>query len=110
MARKRIPKKILKSIDDFTKNLKHEHVPITEVYLFGSFAKGTSHKWSDIDVCVISPQFKDSWEAMQFLWQKRPTITDPYQPHIEPVGFSPKDFRAGGMLIDEIKRYGVKIL
>ncbi|MBI2436428.1 MAG: nucleotidyltransferase domain-containing protein [Candidatus Magasanikbacteria bacterium] len=110
MARKRIPKKVLKKIDEFAQTLKSEQVPITGVYLFGSFAKGNPHKWSDIDVCVISPNFKDSWEAMQFLWQRRPSITNPCDPHIEPVGYSPKAFKEGGMLIDEIKRYGVKIV
>lgn len=110
MARQRIPRKIIKKVEAYTETLKQDKLPVQHVYIFGSFAKGTPHKWSDIDVCVISPKFSNSWDALEYLWQKTPRIEDPYAPHIEPVGFSPKDFRAGGMLIDEIKRYGVKIM
>lgn len=109
MARKRIPKKIIKTVTLYTDTLKNDDLPINSVYIFGSFAKGNPHAWSDIDVCVVSPKFCDPWNALQYLWQKTPRIENPYAPHIEPVGFSPKDFRAGGMLIDEIKRHGVKI-
>ena len=30
-----------------------------EIRLFGSYYKGTANKWSDIDLAVISPNFKD---------------------------------------------------
>ncbi|MBI2436425.1 MAG: nucleotidyltransferase domain-containing protein [Candidatus Magasanikbacteria bacterium] len=110
MARKRIPKKIIKAVEAYAKSLQHDKVPVKNVYIFGSFAKGNPHEWSDIDVCVISPKFKDSWDALTYLWQKTPRITNAYEPHIEPVGYSPKVFKEGGMLIDEIKRYGVKIV
>jgi len=110
MATKRIPKKISKKIKEFTATLDKDKLPIQEVYLFGSYAKGTSHKWSDIDICVISPRFTDPWDAMQYLWHKRPPINDAYEPPIEPIGFSPKDFYEGGTLINEIKRHGIKII
>lgn len=32
-------------------------IPVTQAYLFGSYAMGTSSIGSDIDVCVISPIF-----------------------------------------------------
>jgi predicted nucleotidyltransferase len=28
-----------------------------EIILFGSYAKGTAHEWSDIDIAVVSPDF-----------------------------------------------------
>ncbi len=59
MARKRIPKKIIKKVEEYTSTLTNNNLPIHEVYLFGSFAKDKQHKWSDIDVCIISPKFKD---------------------------------------------------
>ena len=36
-----------------------QHIRITEVILFGSYATGTSHKYSDIDIAVISPDFEN---------------------------------------------------
>lgn len=63
--------------------------------------------WSDIDLCVISPKFKNPFDAMQYLWLKR---MDDNTPAIEPVGFSLKDFKEGGSLIHEIKKTGIRIL
>ena len=28
-------------------------LPVDKIVLFGSFAKGTNHKWSDIDIAVV---------------------------------------------------------
>lgn len=33
-------------------------VNVEKVILFGSYAKGSAHEWSDIDLAVISPDFK----------------------------------------------------
>lgn len=106
MAKKAIPKKIEKEITEYIANLKKDRLPIKKVILFGSYAKGRQRKWSDIDLCVISPRFKNAFEAMQYLWLRR--IND-YGHAIEPVGFSPKDFKEGSSLINEIKKTGREI-
>ena len=36
-----------------------EQISITEVILFGSYALGTPHKYSDIDIAVVSPDFEN---------------------------------------------------
>jgi predicted nucleotidyltransferase len=36
-----------------------EQITVTEVVLFGSYANGTPHKYSDIDIAVISPDFEN---------------------------------------------------
>lgn len=106
MAKKAVPKKIEKEIIEYIANLKKDRLPIKRVILFGSYAKGKQHKWSDIDLCVISPRFKNAFKDMQYLWLKR--IND-YGHAIEPVGFSPKDFREGSSVINEIKQTGIEI-
>ena len=85
-------------------DLKKDQLPISRAVLFGSYAKGNHHLWSDIDLCIVSPNFKDSWSGLQYLWQKRRRGLA-----IEPVGYTPKDFREGSALISEIKKYGVEI-
>ncbi|MBI2436489.1 MAG: nucleotidyltransferase domain-containing protein [Candidatus Magasanikbacteria bacterium] len=108
MAKKNVPNYIKKEIKSFIESLQSEGIPINEVYLFGSYAKGLQKKDSDIDVCVISPKFSNGLLATQYLWHMRPKN---YIHTIEPVGFHPRDFRAGDTaLIDEIKRTGVQIL
>ena len=105
MDKKKLPKKVIREVEIFKKTLRGEKLPLSAVYVFGSYAKGTPHKWSDIDVCIISPKFKNSWDTLQFLWKKRPRNFDL---SIEPVGFSPDEFEKGEIpLIHEIKKFGV---
>lgn len=107
MAKKTIPKKVKIEIQKFIETLKNDKLPINKVILFGSFAKGKQNAWSDIDLCVISPKFKNSFDATRYLWMKRKIFNPRYA--IEPVGFNTKDFRDGSCLIEEIKKEGMEI-
>ncbi len=107
MAQKKIPAVIREEVKKFMAQLQQDKLPVTAVYVFGSYAKGTAHAWSDIDVCVISSNFTDVWEALQYLWARRP---EDHGLTIEPIGFSPADFNdPHDPLIQEIKTTGVRI-
>ena len=109
MVKKRVSKEINNIVASYSNRLaKKEKLPVEKVIVFGSQSKGKTHKWSDIDVCIISPKFKDPMEALRFLWQKR-NIKE-VRAGLEPVGFTKKDFEEGGSLIQEIKRTGVEII
>jgi len=106
MVRKKIPRKVKREIDNYLEILREDKLPIQKVILFGSFSKGTPREDSDIDLCIVSPKFKDAFSALQYLWIKRRKnigLT------IEPVGFSPKDFEDEDSLINEIKRTGIEV-
>ena len=105
MAQKRIPKSVTAQIRNYARTLREDNLPISRMVLFGSYAKGTQRRYSDIDLCVISSRFRDSFEALQYLWRKKGRE----HINIEPVGFSPKDFREGSSLINEIKRHGIRV-
>lgn len=98
-------KKIVKK---YAENLKAKKYPFSAIYLFGSFAKGTSRKWSDIDVAVISKKLnKRSAGAELKLWKFREGIDD----RIEPHGFSPEDFKDyWNPMAHEIKKTGIRIV
>lgn len=108
MAKRKVPKKVKEKIDEYVKVLKDDKLPIKKVVLFGSYARGTQNKWSDVDLCIVSSKFKNPFDAMQYLSLK--TIFD-MKYTIEPVGFSPKDFKddCTSSLICEIKKNGVEI-
>ena len=49
-------------------------VPASEIYLFGSFAKGTEREDSDYDFYVVIPD--DSMRAREASWAIRSAISD----------------------------------
>ena len=106
MAKKRVPKKIIRIVRNYIQRLsKEDKIPIDRVIIFGSRAKGKSHQWSDIDVCVLSSKFKEPLEVLKFLWQKR--NKEEVMAGLEPVGFTKKDFKEGSSFIEEIKKTGI---
>jgi len=108
MAKKRIPKKIIKTVENYTQRLSDEKkIPIEKVIIYGSYAKGKAHKWSDVDICIISSKFRDPFEAIEFLLAKR--NKKEVLIGLEPVGFTKKDFKEGSSLIEEIKKMGVEV-
>ena len=97
--------KITPKITTFIHLMREEKILFTKVYLYGSYAKGKAHKWSDIDVCVISPKFKDLSRATIRLAKLSWKVSS----DIEPVAFSPKDFVDENPLVWEIKQHGIEI-
>ena len=83
-------------------------IPISAVYLFGSHAKGTAHKGSDIDIAIISPsfgkeRFAEGVSLQKYLW------SSPYK-KIDVVGYSPEDFKdTNSPLVAEILKFGIRI-
>lgn len=104
-----IKPEVRKEIERYIKNLKKHNLHIKKVILFGSFAGGEGKKWSDIDLCVVSPDFKDAWQASEFLWKYRDIKDVRYV--IEPLGFPEKEFThdKDDFLIQNIKRSGVEV-
>jgi hypothetical protein len=106
MVKKKIPEKVKKEIDSYIEVLKEDKLPIKQVILFGSYAKGNPNKWSDIDLCIISEKFGNAFDTLQYLWIKR---RKNYGLTIEPVGFNPRDFEDEDALIHEIKKTGIEV-
>lgn len=108
MVKKRVPKEIIRIVRGYSRRLaEQDKLPIEKVIIFGSYARGTPRKWSDIDVCIVSPKFKNAFKALQFLWTRRNKQEAIIG--LEPVGFSGKDFEEGSSLIQEIKKTGIAI-
>jgi predicted nucleotidyltransferase len=91
----------------FVSEVKKNGIPVSDAYLFGSYAKGNPKEWSDLDVCVISPPFaKDRIDEMV----KLNTIGSKVDLRIEAVPFRAEDLDDPyDTLSTEIKKYGIKI-
>lgn len=57
-------------------------LPVEKIVLFGSFAKGNNHKWSDIDIAVVVKKFDfDYFEA----YRKLGNVSIKLDTRIEPI-------------------------
>lgn len=95
-----------KIIKDYIRELRNHGIPVNEVILFGSCARGGGKEGSDIDIAIVSEAFSgDRFEDRRRIVPLRRGIDS----RIEPIPLTPDEFASGGNLIDEIKRTGIKI-
>ena len=79
-------------------------MPIESLYLYGSYAKGSARKDSDIDVAIVVQHFEGNYfDIVPMLWK----LTHKIDYRIEPVVIARDTDYAG--FLDEIQRTGVKI-
>ena len=98
---------IKRQIRDYRKTLKKAQINVSQIILFGSQAKGITHKWSDIDLAIISPDFgKDYFDEMVMLARLR----DDSMLDIEPHPLHPNDLKEKwSTLAAEIRTHGIPI-
>ena len=95
---------ILKYIDVLKKN----KINPAEIYIYGSYAKGTADKWSDIDIAVVMEKFiagLDNYDFDILLTRLRRNMSIDIEPH----SFLQKDFNETYPPALEILRTGKKI-
>ena len=70
----------LKELTDKVINLVTKEFQVDEIILFGSYAKGTATDLSDVDVLVISPQFKEGVAILEnvFTIKEKTGLREPY--------------------------------
>ena len=100
-------KTVIKIAKKYIAQVKKSGIPISAAYLFGSFAKGAEKKYSDIDICVISPAFgKDYFEEMV----KLSYLTHAVDDRIEPVAYGLNDLDDRySTLAAEIRQHGIPL-
>ena len=83
-----------------------EKYNIERAYLYGSFAKGTNHADSDIDLAIVlTSTFSDIIDVQIDFLQMR-TEEDLL---IEPHPFRKEDFNTNNPVVAEILNYGIEI-
>jgi len=105
MVKSKISVDILDSIEKYIKKAR-QYYKIDYIILFGSFAKGTNHEDSDIDIAVISNDFTDTFEDGVQLMK----LTMGIDLRIEPHAITTEEFdEIGTPLIDEIIKTGIEL-
>lgn len=97
---------IKKIINNLAKTLMANHIAVDKIILYGSYAKGTPRAYSDIDIAIISPDFKGKkiFEIQAILAR----LLSQYLSIAEVIGYSSDEFRTASpeTFIGEIKRTG----
>ena len=102
-----VPNSVTKSINEFIKYLKNTNIHIKEAILFGSYAKGTSNEFSDVDLALVSENFSGSrfFDLDTLREAKFAVNTD-----ISPLPYRPEEFTDDNLFVKEILKYGIRII
>jgi predicted nucleotidyltransferase len=98
---------VINTVRNYAKEINQAGVNLRKVILFGSFAKGTQHEWSDIDVVLVA----DDFTGVGFLDRQLFSgigIKNAYI-GIEPLTFPTDYFQESDPFIEEIKKTGIEI-
>ena len=77
-----------------------------QIFLFGSYVNENFHDESDIDIAVILKEFENPIDVQLELMRLRRKIDS----RIEPHPFREKDFNSSNPLVQEIMKYGKRIV
>jgi uncharacterized protein len=78
---------------------------IQSALLFGSYAKGTNHEDSDIDIAIVLKHVNDIIDTQIELMKLRRKI----DLRIEPHPFNQSDFNRNNPVVSEILKYGINL-
>lgn len=101
MDKTKTPENALKYINF----IKEKKPGIKKIFLFGSYAKGTFHQDSDIDIAIVFDELADTFDMQVELMKLRRR----FDTRIEPHPFSESDFTPANPLANEIIKYGYEI-
>jgi predicted nucleotidyltransferase len=94
------------TVRDYAREIGNSGVALKYVILYGSFAKGTQHEWSDIDVALVADKFEglpNDHYTFAAIAIKKPYL------RIETITFPTDYFNEGDPFIDIIKKEGIII-
>lgn len=101
-----INKEIANIVDKYISIVK-ENYDVEAIILFGSYAKGTQHKDSDIDIAIITDDIKtDKFDEEVKLTLLRRKIDNRIEPHIISITDYENDETP---FVVEVKNTGIKV-
>lgn len=105
MGERIIDEKIMKSIKKYIEKIS-KYYKIDAIILFGSYAKGNENEDSDIDIAIISSDFKDVIDD----GAKLIGLTWKIDTRIEPHPITTEDFKnVSNPFIKEVLDTGIKV-
>ncbi|OPY07854.1 MAG: Nucleotidyltransferase domain protein [Syntrophaceae bacterium PtaB.Bin095] len=101
-----ISNETIETVRRFVRLVKNANIKVEKVVIFGSYAKGTAGKWSDVDLAIVSEDFSgidfnDHKKLVPFLLKS--------DSKIEPHPFRPEDFTEDNAFAREIMKSGIEL-
>lgn len=95
---------------DYLRALQRQGIAIRFGVIFGSWVRGAAHRWSDIDLMVVSPQFDNmtSRQYVDLLWCQA-AKTDS---RIEPIACGERQWEEdnSSVILEMARREGERIV
>ena len=104
MVKENVDVNILDIVKEYIQEIS-KYYKVQEVYLFGSYAKGTNNEDSDIDVAIIINSNENTFDLLVELVM----YTENIDLRIEPHPIKGKDFEEGNPFVQEILETGLKV-
>ena len=102
-----VPVQIIKLSKKFVEEALKDDIHISQAVLFGSYARGTYQKFSDIDLAVVSEDFTGSsfYDSKKLIKAMLRTSIE-----IEVHTYRPEDFTPTNPFVREILNNGIRIV
>lgn len=94
----------LKIANQYIDTLSTKYI-ITQAFMFGSYAKGTNHEDSDIDIAIVVKDSSDIIDTQIEMMKLRRKV----DLRIEPHPFMISDFNSDNPVVNEILKSGIQI-
>ena len=104
MAERIIDREIMDIVNKYVQVILANY-KVKAIILFGSYAKGTNHEDSDIDIAIIINSDSNVFDLMVELMM----LTQNIDLRIEPHPIKVKDFEDGNPFVQEIIETGIKV-
>jgi len=98
----------LKYAEQYLKMVKDMNIHVDKAFMFGSYAKGSAHKYSDIDIAIISKDFSSNPLFNRKLLSSLSLEFSKVEAHL----FSWSDYKGNvkdAFLTEEIMKTGIEI-
>ncbi len=102
-------KTVIKSVKKYLNELTQAGVPVRFGIMFGSYAREDTHKWSDIDVLVVSTLYDTAYKRsdINLLWKTAARTDNRIEPI--PVGLDRWEKDDSSAIIEIARREGVLV-
>ena len=98
----------IETVRNYARDIETHGIHLHAVFMYGSFAKGTQHEHSDIDVALVADEFIgfafEDEKLFPYVGIKKPYI------RIETKTYPTEYFNQGDPFIEEITKTGIKII